>query len=348
MKSTLQPTSPQDLNALSEFLAHAFAAHPEAPFLNPALMAWKYWDRRDDWSGPRSYVLRREGAIVAHAGIWPMTFGEGEDRIRGVHMIDWASARESPGAGLALVQKFAAMFDFIFSIGGSEMTCKVLPAFGFVEHTRVWKGVRPLRPLRQVLTHQSRNWKLAPRLLRNWLWARQPSKSQPQDWTAIEVTPRKLAGEPGILPPQRVDARFSPRPPAFFEYILRCPGAPFRLYRIDGEGEIMGHFVISFLRGQARVAGIWLREDGDEGWVEAYRLAQKTAESWPGAYEVVVVGSQGLSGAAAAQAGFRMLPGPTVYLLDRTKRLRLPEDFQFQLCESDAALLDAGAASYWS
>ena len=112
MKSSLQPTSINDLNPLSDFLARAFDAERDAAFLNPAMMAWKYWDQRNDWNGPRSYVMMRDGVITAHAGLWPMTFGEGAGAVRGIHMIDWASAKEAPGAGLALVQKLAGMFDF--------------------------------------------------------------------------------------------------------------------------------------------------------------------------------------------------------------------------------------------
>ena len=93
MKSSLRPTSPGDLPALREFLARSFHMAPGSPFLDPAVMAWKYWDRRDDWSAPRSYVLEQNGAIVAHAGIWPMSFVSGPDLVRGVQMIDWASAK---------------------------------------------------------------------------------------------------------------------------------------------------------------------------------------------------------------------------------------------------------------
>jgi hypothetical protein len=356
MKSTLQATSASDLGALSQFLARAFDAAPGAPFVNPAVMTWKYWDARGDWSGPRSYVLMRDGAITAHAGIWPMTFGSGADAVRGVHMIDWASAKEAPGAGLALVQKLAGMYDFIYSIGGSEMTCKVLPSFGFVEYARVWKGVRPLRPVRQMLTHQSRNWKLAPRLLRNSLWAAQGARSK-KNWQAKEVLAAELSGNDlaSDFIPRTNHA--SPRPAAFFEYLLRSPAAPFRFYKISEGGQRMGHFALSLVRGQARIAGVWLREASVEAWAAAYRLARNTARDLPGACEVVAVGSVGASGAGAEQAGFRILPGPTVYLLDKTKdktktdktkRLPLGEDFQFQLCDSDAAFLDSGAASYWS
>ncbi|MGO8793619.1 MAG: hypothetical protein ACLQLC_02255 [Candidatus Sulfotelmatobacter sp.] len=346
MKSSLRPTSISDLKALSQFLMAAFDAGPAAPFLDPALMAWKYWDGRDDWSGPRSYVLEKDGAIVAHAGLWPITWPAAPQAARGIHMIDWASSSDSPGAGLALVQKLAAMFDFIYSIGGSEMTCKVLPAFGFIEYTRQWKGARPLRPLRQILTHQTRTWKLAPRLLRNSLLAMTKGANPYQNWQAIAIQPEKLSGESYLS--QAAGASFSPRPPAFFEYLLRCPSARFRLYGIMAGRELKGHFVISVLRGQARIAGVWLREPTSEAWTAAYFLARQTALGLRGCNEVVVFGSENHSRTAAAHAGFRIMPGPTLYLLDKQKKLSLAPDFQFQLADGDLAFLDSGKPSYWT
>jgi hypothetical protein len=195
MTVALRPTSIDDLTVLRQFVARAFGVSPDAPFLNPVVMAWKYWDRRDDWTGPRSYVLERDGVIVAHAGIWPMMFGAGADAVRGIQMIDWAASKESPGSGLALVLELTGMFDFIYSIGGSEMTRKVLPAFGFVEHTRQWNGARPLRPVRQILTHQTRNWKLAPKLVRNCLWAMPKSIRSYKNWKATEILPREISRE---------------------------------------------------------------------------------------------------------------------------------------------------------
>ena len=346
MKSTLRPTSVDDLSALRQFLARAFGVGPGAPFVNPAAMAWKYWDRRDDWTGPRGYVLERDGAIVAHAGIWPMTFGAGADAVRGVQMIDWASAKEAPGAGLALVQKLTAMFDFIYSIGGSEMTCKVLPAFGFVECAREWKAVRPLRPVRQMLTHQTRTWKLAPRLVRNWLWTMPKGLSPHSNWKAVEIPPQEISEEFSLS--NVAGARFSPRPSAFFEYLLQCPAARFSLYGIMDDHKSRGHFAMSVSRGQARVAGVWLREPTQEAWAAAYVLAQQTALRLKGAYEIVTAGSEGPSRQGAAQAGFRIMPGPLVYLLDKKRKLSLSSEFQFQLSDDDAAFHDTGMASYWS
>lgn len=310
-------------------------------------MAWKYWDRREDWTGPRGYLLEKDGAITAHAGIWPLTFGAGDNALRGIHMIDWASAKEAPGAGLALVQKLAAMFDFIFSIGGSEMTCKVLPAFGFVEYTKEWKGVRPLRPLRQILTHQTRTWTLAPRLLRNWWWAMPKSSSSYKSWKAREIRPEEISPEL-YLSGNVADAGCSPRPPGFFEYLLRCPLTRFHLYGIAEGGEPKGHFAISLVRGQARVAGVWLRQPTREAWTAAYLLAGETALGLKGAYELVASGSGGVSRQGAAQAGFRTVEGLPVYMLNKKRNLTLSAEFPFQLSDSDAPFLDAGTASYWS
>jgi hypothetical protein len=338
MKSTFRPTSVDDMVPLCEFLARAFEFKSNAPSLDPAVMAWKYWDRRDDWTGPRSYVLEKEGAIVAHAGIWPTTFGVGEAAVRGIHMIDWASAKESAGSGLALVQKLAAMCDFMVGIGGSEMTRKVLPAFGFAEHTRVWRGALPLRPLRQILTHQYRNWKLGPRLARNY-WLSTKGTTPYKSWTAKEIAPDEIS---------QADARFSPRPATFFEYILRCPAAKVSLHGIFDGGTIKGHFALSVLQGQARIAGLWLSEPTQDAWAAGYYLARQTARRLPGANEIVAVGSEGPSGAGAAQAGFQITGGPWVYLLNKKKKLSLPADFQFQTSDDDEAFLDLGTASYWT
>jgi hypothetical protein len=339
MKSSFRPTNPGDLSAVCQFLQRAFHASPDAPFLDPAIMAWKYWEPRHDWDGPRAYVLERDGAIVAHAGIWPVTFHAGE--VRGVHMIDWASATESPGAGLALVQKLAALFDFIYAIGGTEMTRKALPAFGFTEHGRQWNAASPLRPWRQMLTHQHRNWKLAPRLARNAAWAlTKASRGLAGEWKSEEISVAAIPEEPY--------AGFSPRPPGFFEYLLRCPAGQVRLYGMSGERGPEGHFAIGLIRGQARLAGVWLRNPGRDTWKAAFGQAREVARGLSGACEIVAAGTVGPSGEGAVLAGFKMIQDAPVYLLNRKGKLDLSRDFQFQLSDNDVFFLDSGGTSYWT
>jgi hypothetical protein len=329
MRSTFRAAGPEDLDAVREFLAAAFGTSRDAPMLTSAALNWKYWTERGDFAGPRAWLLEREGAITAFAGLWPLTFGDGPDEARGVHMIDWASAKDAPGAGLAIVQKLAAMFDFILAIGGSHQTLAVLPAFGFKECARLWEGARPLRPLRQILNHQRRGWKLVPRLARNAWWALGSSSSSSR---FQETAPGQINTE--------ASTRSMPRSPAFFEYLARCPFTPFRFYSIEG-----GHFVLSLVRGQARVAGIWL--DGDRSdWRETYALTQKAAKQIPGANEVIVIGTGAKTRDAAQAAGYHVIDGPPVYLLNKKGKLTLPPDFQFQLSDDDHAFLDTGAADY--
>ena len=345
MKSILRPTSINDLDKVRRFLQQAFNANLNAPFLDPAVMVWKYWDRRADWQDPRGYVLERDGAIVAHVGVLPLTFEA--QGLRGVQMIDWASSKDAPGAGLAILQKLDAMFDFIYSIGGSEMTRRILPAYGFVEYARQWRAARPLRPVRQILSHQRRNWKLVPRLARNLQWARLPTNAHPPaTWTAEEINPSQIL--PDLNSRSAEDAFFSPRPPGFFEYLLRCPVMQTRLYGIRNQEGFQGHFAIGVLRGQARVAGVWLVNPGDETWQTAFALASRVATNLKDANEIVVTGSCGVSEKAAIAAGFRVTGSSPVFLLNKKRKLSLSSDFQFQLSDDDAFFLDTGDAPYWT
>jgi hypothetical protein len=343
MKATFRATKPDDHMQVSSLLAQAFDAHPAASLLDSATMAWKYWDARGDWPGPRSYVLERDGRLVAHAGIWPVSF-EGENAVRGVQLIDWCAAKDSPGAGMALVQKFAAMFDFMYSIGGSDMTRKVLPACGFIEVTHAWTGARPLRPLRQMLTHQAVNWKLAPRFVRNCVWSSSPAKRSNPGWQTVAMQPSDTPS--GLIPVSQ--PCFSVRSPAFFEYLLRCPSIPYRLHGISNENGLQGYFALGVLRGQARIGGVWLRRPCEEHWRAAYTLAQEAALQLKGAYEIVATGSIGPSGQAAVLAGLRIMRDTPVFLLNKHRRLTLPRDFQFQMSDDDAAFLDLGEPSYYT
>ncbi len=333
MKSIFRETTAEDCPRLTEFLANCFHTTVDAPSFNPALMAWKYWDVREDWTEPRSYVLEHEGRIVAHAGLCPIVF-QGAPPIRGVHMIDWAGAKDSPGAGLLIVQKLAAKFDFIFAIGGSEMTRKVLPAAGFVETGKAWTAARPLRPVRQILTHQHKNWKLPARLARNLAWSKSPATGVPSGWNAIPIAPADIIA--------------TGRPTEFFQYVLRCPAVRFSLYGIANESGLEGHFLIGVVRGQARLAGVWLRESSPVNWRIGYTLARRTVLGMSDAFEIAARGAKGPSATAAAESGLRLIHTAPVYLLNKKSNFAFPSNFQFQFSDDDEAFLDTGSAAYYT
>jgi hypothetical protein len=346
MNFLLRPTSIDDLSAVRRLLQRAFNVSHDAAFIDPSVMAWKYWDRRGDWEGPRSYVLEHDGVIVAHSGIMPVTFSAG--KVRGIHMIDWASARESPGSGIALLQELDNMFDFVYSIGGSRIARKLLRSYGYVEYARQWKAARPLRPLQQILKHQYRNWKLAPRLVRNLLWALPKAQDSNllECWKSEEIGPSEISED--FYSQNMADASFSPRPPDFFEYLHRCPVMRIRLYDIQDECGPKGHFAIGVLRGQARVAGVWLREPDRDSWQAAFSLAQQAAMRLDGAFEIVTAGSEGPSKEGAIRSGLRIFGDTPIYLLNKKGKLTLPPNFQFQLSDNDGLFLDSGDSSFLS
>ena len=329
MSSIFRPTTAVDRPQLVELLASAFESPPQSSLLVPAVMAWKYWEARGDWSEPRSYVLEREGVLSAHVGLWPVQF----NGIRGVQMIDWAAAQKSPGAGISLLQRLTRMFDFVYSIGGSAITRKLLPAYGFLEVAQTWIAARPLRPLRQALIHQSRNWKLPARAARNWWWSKVPPTAPAAGWSIEAIEPSQVSA---------AGSEFFPRTSGFFEYFLRCPAAPSRLYGLRSAGRPEGHVLLSLVRGQARISGVWLREAAEANWHAAFLMAQCAARGIPGACEIAAKGSQGASGSAAAHAGLKMLGTAPVFLLSKQKRFAPPADFQFQLIDDDGAFLDIG------
>jgi hypothetical protein len=331
--STFRPTTAADEACLIEFLARVFAVSTQAPFLDRALLRWKYWTPREDYAEPRSYIFERNGQITAHAGIWPISIRIGEACARGAHMIDWASG--APGAGVALVQRLIRQFDFMYSIGGSSATQAVLPAFGFKTATQTWMGARPLRPLRQTLAHQAKNWKLPVRLARNAWWSVRPPRHDNDGWTAAEAKIEDFD------PPVSCQ-----RNQAFFRYIDRCPPIRLRLYRLFANGNEEGWFALSLIQKQARIVGIWLKTTSPADLRSAYMAARDAAARCADAYEIAAAGSAGVSETAAQQAGFRIARRASVYLLQKTEAPLLP--FEFQLADNDEFFLSAGGPAFLS
>ena len=137
------------------------------------------------------------------------------------------------------------------------------------------------------------------------------------------------------------EASFSPRPPEFFEYLLRCPGMRTRLYGVQNKLGPKGHFAIGILRGQARVAGVWLRDPDRETWQAAFSLAQQAARR-AGACEIVAAGTEGPSERLAIESGLHIVEHVPVFLLNKKGKLAVPPDFQYQLSDYDGLVYGSG------
>jgi hypothetical protein len=269
MGSQFRPTTIDDQERLIEFLTRTFSLERDAPFVNPELLRWKYWEPRPDFSDPRSLVIENEGQIVAHVGLWPVAIRRSGGIERGLHMIDWASG--TPGAGLSLVQRLTRSYDFIYGIGGSEMTQAVLPKFGFRSECETVTWSRPIRPLKQIVYHQTRDIRLGARFARNFSWSVHPARRHDRRWAARRATADDAAA---------LNAVTEQRDPQFFSYIDRYFGSRSLLFRIMFEGRTAGLLLLVVTGLQVRLAGAWLENASEEGWRAVFELAQEAASSW--------------------------------------------------------------------
>lgn len=322
-------TTVADKERLIEFLTRVFATDPKADLVSPSMLRWKYWDPREDCPEPRSFVMERDGRIVAHVGLWPVTVRTGARSERGVHAMDWAADPQVPGAGVSLFMRLTKSYDFVYGIGGSEMTRSILPKLGFRTVAEALTWARPIRPWPQVLKHQSKDLRLPLRLARNIWWSRIPPRLVPRGWAAIEPG----AGSAGGLA-----VLASERDETFFRYLQQCPVARCRTFHIANEGRIVGFFALSVVGEQARVAGVWLENPAPDMWRIALHLAQDATLKHTNTSELIARCTTEASAIAAGQAGMRLRERTPVFLFRKDGGAE-PLPLQCHLCDSDAIFL---------
>jgi hypothetical protein len=323
--SVFRATTQQDETQLNLFLARVFAVPPRTGFLQPELMRWKYWHPREDWPAPRGYVIERNGTIVAHVGVWPLTITTAAGPVRGAHMIDWAADPAASGSGVMLVKRLYGLFDFLYSIGGSNAARKLLPALGFETVAHAWSAARPVRPVRQTLSHQFKNWKLPARFVRNLVWSLVPSPTPLEEWstTAVDI---------GDTEP-------------VFRYLALCPTTRIHVFGLEKRGEPQGHMALAIGWNQARILGVWLNRPSPEHFAAAYRLAQRQTRQFERVFEVSAVGSTAVSMNAARDAGLRIRASKPVYVKQMRGDVSLNQR-EFQLADTDAAFYSETDVSF--
>jgi len=270
VSTTFRTTTEADYEQLKILLERAFGVGKQSPLLDRNHMQWKYWSPRPNWSGSRSYVLEKDGGLLAHGCLWPFTLVSRDSRLSGAHLIDWAGEAKASGSGASIARKLTRVVDCMVSVGGAEATRRLLPMLGFRPAGEMWSFVRPLRPFRQTLTHQYKNWKLPMRLARNMLWSLGP-KYRARGWTTHQISPGEL---PLHLLERGLGAEFeAQRSKEFYEYVLQCPIARYSLHLVSRDGEASGYFLLSFVPGQARIAELWMAEADVDSWAAAFTSA---------------------------------------------------------------------------
>lgn len=323
-----------DLDQVVDLMQRVFQVPPTTPYLRPEVVSWKYWDPRDDWREPRSYVAEQAGRIVAHLGIWPVSVKVGESTLRGAHLIDWAADRDAAGVGTAMFRRLRQQLDFMYSTGGTPRARRILELQGFKEVAPNWKAARPLRPWPLALRHSRRDWRWPARLIRNVAWASKAVRDA-GDWSYEPADPSELPTDTPYLGQ-------IPRDPAFFRYMARCPAGRCRSYRLLQSGRPKGSFMLMKVRHHARFA-LWLQTPSAEDRERACAMALRAAMEDTDAVELAYMGSSAQAAQAADAAGFRIRGHSKVTFYARNPLARqLASETAVQLCDLDAIFYDDG------
>jgi len=346
MSIQFRPTVPADAAAVSQLMQQVFGMPPDHPNLGAAQMQWKYWSQHPNWAGSRGYVMEREGEIISHGAVVPLSLAWGDRRLKIVHLIDWAAQPDSAGAGVAFVKRLGQLADGIFSAGGSDTTLKLLPALGFRDSGNATTFALPLRPLARLRADSSRSWKSAARCARNLIWMMRSPGGAPPGWNARRLSAADLATARFPTPRGGARAALFERSVPSVTGLLECPAAPAEFYLVERDGSPCGYFVLTQAVAQSRIAEAWV-EPGEVGdWRALYLLAVAQAAAHPHIAEIAAVASMDPELQALPQAGFRSRGQfPLRFWIHGGD---VPDAVRYQLADGDGAYLHDGRANFWA
>jgi hypothetical protein len=339
MASALELTTSQHLPDLTGFLLEVFRMSADAPFVRPEIMRWKYFEPRPDWLGTRSYSMFRGGHIFAHGCVVPVTFRTPSGRVTSMRVIDWAGGRTVPAAGVLVMRKMAEMTDTVLAIGGSPDAVRVFPKMGFEDRGSVGIFVRVVRPWRQFRTDPyPRGWKAPLRLGRSMLWSRTPLPPAPKGWTAerVERFDGCIDSIPSFEPKTFTTTE---RSDGMLNYMLSHPDKLFSGFLLRQGTRLRGHFMLSHVCGQTRIAEARVDSEQAEDWQAAINLATLEAAKDPRTSEIVAVSSIEPGREAIRRNGYRYRRQDTIFVLDPKHRLADAPQLDLNLLAGDESYL---------
>ena len=332
----LTATTPDSLAETAAFLRGVYHASSDSPNFNHDLLAWKYYQPGPEWEGSRSFVLRKEDAVLAHGSVWPVRLATPAGTVMAVRVLDWASS--APGMGVALMNQMSKRADVVLGVGGSEDTLRVLPAMGFKQRGTARIYARVLRPWRQFRTRTFDGSRAIPRLLRNTQWSRSPLAAA-AGWTCASAVPSAFDGGAGEYPESRHSA-------GFLGFMLRCPGAAMSFFSLSKNGLPQGCFVLSRVGGQSRLADLRIRSEKPDDWIAAYATAVSAAARDPQSCELATYATVPFVCQALEANGFRMRGEMPVLALDRKNLLGDAAHLHLGMLDDDSGYLNNPANPY--
>jgi hypothetical protein len=338
MKVEVRASTPADVAGI----AALFAECGLRTNVDRQYLAWKYWQPRADWEGPRSFLIASSAQLIAHSAILPGSCAWGGRRLATFHMIDWV-ARLGSGAGVMLLKHLSRMTQALLAIGGGPETRRIIPHIGFRPVGTVTAHARPLYPLR--ILGGGVAWKRPSRLLRA-AWRRSPVGAPDPDWQARRLAADELGQIRAVLPRPTHGMAVTERTVGLFRHMLNCPTAAMQLYAVEKAGRVRGYFLLASVPGQVRIADCWMDSEESSDWRALLLCAVDQAKHDPQAAEVVSYASDALLAAALRACGFHARFQIPVQLLPARGEPMPEGTWRVQMLDSDDAFLYDGW-EYW-
>jgi hypothetical protein len=348
MRSEFRPTSAADAEAITELLAGVFGAASAHSGINREAMSWKYWQPHPFWEGSRSYVLERDGRMLAHGAVVPQWCRWKAHRFRAFHLIDWAALPGTPDAGTSLFRRVLQLADAGYVVGGSDMAQRILPILGFNEVGKATRYVRPLHPFKRLTGGGPSTWRTVAQCARSAIWAALAPSAPPSGWKTIGSSPDALGSD--NLPLARTDpySVVFERSPQLFAFLTWCPLAQVQLFSTERNSTTRGYFLLAAVPGQVRIADCWLESSRPSDWRDLYLAAVAEAHACADAAEVVTMATDDLRRHALQQAGFHARGEHAIRLFTRNPALSEIPALRCEMIDSDALYIDAGKIQFWA
>jgi hypothetical protein len=317
------------------------------PNREPQHLHWKYWQPRPDWPSPRSFVLTDGNELIAHAALVPASCAWERQRIRLIHLIDWAARPGAVGAGVALMKHLGQRAEALLAVGGSAETQQILPHVGYCPAGAVTGYVRPLFPLRLLSADGVPLGRTLARIARNAAWTLAAPTRRGAEWQARRLAGADIEQIATVLPRSVRGMAVLERSIELFRYMLACPIVPMALFAVERAGRMRGYFLLASAPGQVRIADCWLDSDEPGDWRAMILCAVEEARRDPQAAEVVIWANDRLLAESLRACGFHARVRIPVQLRAAAGLAKPPLPLRVQMLDTDAAFLHHGA-EHWT
>jgi hypothetical protein len=335
MTTAIRATEPKDLHALAKFLVRVYRFDRSDHHADTRLLEWKYLQPASGWNTNRSYLLERDGEIVAHCGVCPVTFHLSDGTtVNSVTMMDWAADPSAPGVGLSLFRKLMEIAPTSFVIGGAPTTRLIVPRIGFRQVGEALTYAAWLRPLHEFRT-RPRTQRSVLRLLHGLTHPVRHRNRAGAEWDFAAVNQFDDSISP-LLNNTKRTWTCCHRTIADLNHLLACPHLEMQGFLLKRQGQLIGYFVIGKAGWEARLFDLMVDSEDGNDWNLACAAVTRAARFDPEVCRIRVQATFPVFCSALVWNGYWYQYKEPIVIHDPTSALHRAFPVSFQLFDGDS------------